>query len=128
MATRNVEVSIPQKVNKETGAVEQEAWGTVVAYTPGDSLEEAKAIHGESNVYAVFVAKADIIVQDKARAMHRKGLSDAQIAEQLLPFKIGMRLSVQADPKTAYLNDLKAMTPEQRKEALRDLQKLAASL
>ena len=123
--TRNVEVSIPAK---EKDGVKTEAWSTVIAYTPGDNLEEAVSIHGESNVYAVFVAKADIIVQDKARAMHRKGLSDAQIAEQLLPFKIGMRLTVQADPKAAYLNELKAMTPEQRKDALRDLQKLAASL
>lgn len=96
-----------------------------VSYNYGDTLAEATELFGEEAVYSLYAAKADIWVQDFARARMKAGDSLEAVQAKLDARKIGVVTRTKKDPVGTFLTNFAKMSTEQ-KAALLEQMKAAA--
>jgi hypothetical protein len=85
-----------------------------VQYNYGDTLQEAIELFGEEAVYSLYAAKADIWVQDFARARMKAGDSLESIQAKLDARKIGVVTRTKKDPVQTFLTNFAKMSDAQK--------------
>ena len=100
-----------------------------VSYNIPQSMAEATEQLGEAVALSLLQQKLIIFVQDTWRRLVANGETPESATTKAATSKPGVATPrVTVDPKEAYLAQLKAMTPEERKAKIRELQALAAAL
>jgi hypothetical protein len=96
-------------------------------YNFADSLDEAKSIFGQQEVFALFTKQLTIAVQGVARNMMKSDSTDEQIQQQLDNWKPGVtvrgaRTVRIADPVKQIMDDMDSWTPERIQAMMDQLQ------
>ena len=100
-----------------------------VSYNIPGTIEEAVEQLTAPVALSLLQQKLVIFVQDTWRRLVANGETPESATAKAAAAKPGVATPrVTVDPKEAYLAQLKAMTPEERKAKIRELQALAAAL
>lgn len=128
MATEMVKCTSSKIVTKDAqgNVVEEKKDQEVqIPFNFGDNLQDAIALHSETQVYNLYKAKGVIAVQDAARRLLTAGKTPEEVSALMKDFKFGTTMRAPVDPKAAAISAMSAMSPEEKKAFLAELAKLA---